>query len=149
MPGLKSPCFCSADEIAARLATAQAELQRAQDAVAEKEGSLLLLQDKAEVISRKVQPTAKELADAQAAVKAKKAEVEAAKARVAEASRRFADLQKEADMEHRRAEAALSEAAQKETGLSQNILLFCLGLVIRHLSSNDTCKAEYLCLVNR
>lgn len=94
----------------------------------------MLLQDKAEVINRKVQPTAKELADAQAAVKAKKAEVEAAKARVAEASRRFADLQKEADMEHRKAEAALSEAAQKETGLSQNILLCCLGSVILHLS---------------
>ena len=79
----------------------------------------MLLQDKAETINRKVQPTAKELADAQAAVKAKKAEVEAAKARVAEASRRFADLQKEADMEHRRAEAALSEAAQKEKCLPQ------------------------------
>lgn len=107
---------CRADEIAARLATAQAELERAQQAVAEKEGSLLLLQDKADEISSKVQPTAKELAEAQADVKAKKAEVEAAKVRVAEASRRYADLQKEADMEHRRAEAALSAAAQKETG---------------------------------
>ena len=107
---------CRADEITARLATAQVELERAQQAVAEKEGSLLLLQDKADEISRKVQPTAKELAEAQADVKAKKAEVEAAKVRVAEASRRYADLQKEADMEHRRAEAALSEAAQKETG---------------------------------
>ena len=49
-------------------------------------------------------------------MKAKKAEVDEAKARVAEASRRFADLQKQADIEHGKAEAALKEYTQKETG---------------------------------
>lgn len=87
------------------------------------------MQDKVEEITKKVQPTAKELADAQAAVRAKKAEVEEAKARVAEASRRFADLQKEADMEHRKAEAALSEAAQKDKGRTPLCMCFMMCVI--------------------
>lgn len=59
-------------------------------------------------------------------VKAKKAEVDEAKARVAEASRRFADLQKQADIEHGKAEAALKEYNEKETGeLSSPCVCLC------------------------
>ncbi len=36
---------------------------------------------------------------------------------MAEAARRFADLQKEAEMEHRKADAALQEAERKEAGM--------------------------------
>lgn len=98
-----------------------AELQRAKDAAAEKEGALLLLQAKVEELGKKVNPSTKELAEAQADVRAKRKEVEEAKLRVAEASRRFADLQKQAEMEHRKADAALREAEQKEAG---NFLLW-------------------------
>lgn len=66
----------------------------------------------------------KDLQEAQAAVRAKRAEVEAAKVRVAEATRRFADLQKEAEMEHRRADAALQEAERKEAGNCSQLVLF-------------------------
>lgn len=93
-----------------------AELQRAKDAAAEKEAALLLLQGKVEELGKKVNPSTKELAEAQADVRAKRKEVEEAKLRVAEASRRFADLQKQAEMEHRKADAALREAEQKEAG---------------------------------
>lgn len=93
-----------------------AELQRAKDAAAEKEGALLLLQAKVEDLSKKLNPSIKELADAQADVRAKRKEVEEAKLRVAEASRRFADLQKQAEAEQRKADAALREAEQKEAG---------------------------------
>lgn len=109
-------CFCRSDEIASRLETAKAELQRAKDSAGEKEGALLLLQSKVEELGKKVNPSSKELADAQAEVRAKRKEVEEAKQRVAEASRRFADLQKQAEMEHRRADASLHEAEQKEKG---------------------------------
>lgn len=103
-----------ADEIASRLDTAMVELQRAKDLAAEKEGTLLTLQARADDLANQVTPSSKDLAEAQAAVRAKKAEVEEAKARVAEAARRFADLQKEAEMEHRKADAALQEAERKE-----------------------------------
>ena len=109
-------CFCRSDEITSRLETAKAELQRAKDSAAEKEGALLTLQSKVEDLGKKVNPSSKELADAQAEVRAKRKEVEEAKQRVAEASRRFADLQKQSEMEHRRADASLHEAEQKEKG---------------------------------
>ncbi len=105
------------DEIASRLDTAMVELQRAHDLAAEKEGTLLTLQAKADDLHNQINPSSKDLAEAQAAVRAKKAEVEQAKVHVAEASRRFADLQKEAEMEHRKADAALQEAERKEAGM--------------------------------
>ena len=110
-------CVLRSDEIASRLDTALAELQRAKDSAAEKEGALLTLQAKADDLGSQVSPSSKELAEAQAAVRAKRAEVEEAKVRVAEASRRFADLQKEAEMEHRKADASLAEAERKEAGV--------------------------------
>ena len=125
-----SYAHCRSDEISSRLATAMAELQRAKDAAAEKEGALLLLQDKVEELGKKVNPSTKELAEAQADVRAKRKEVEEAKLRVAEASRRFADLQKQAEMEHRKADAALREAEQKEAGT------FCLF----HLCWQSLCR---------
>lgn len=108
---------CRSDEIASRLDTAMVELQRAKDLASEKEGTLLTLQARADDLANQVTPSSKDLAEAQAAVRAKKAEVEEAKARVAEAARRFADLQKEAEMEHRKADAALQEAERKEAGM--------------------------------
>ncbi len=113
---------CRADEIASRLDTAMVELQRAKDLASEKEGALLTLQARADDLANQVTPSSKDLAEAQAAVRAKKAEVEEAKARVAEASRRFADLQKEAEMEHRKADAALQEAERKEAGMCTSLL---------------------------
>lgn len=64
------PCGvdCRADEIASRLATAQSELQRAQAAVGEKEATLIVLQQKAQELNTKVQPTAQEVLDLQAQV---------------------------------------------------------------------------------
>lgn len=132
--------YCRSDEISSRLATAMAELQRAKDAAAEKEGALLLLQAKVEELGKKVNPSNKELAEAQADVRAKRKEVEDAKLRVAEASRRFADLQKQAEMEHRKADAALREAEQKEAG-ALHCCLFMTGLLCLSKSnaSNQCC----------
>lgn len=108
------------------------ELQRAKDAAAEKEGTLLLLRAKVEELGKKVAPSTRELAQAQADVRAKRKEVEEAKIRVAEASRRFADLQKQAEMEHRKADAALKEAEQKEAGkplpINTDLLPFTISI---------------------
>ena len=145
MVSLLSHGYCRSDEISSRLAAAMSELQRAKNAAAEKEATLLSLKAKVEELGKKVNPNTKELAEAQADVRAKRKEVEEAKLRVAEASRRFADLQKQAEMEHRKADAALREAEQKEAGNFYpwpfppmvQIILWCVKRHHGHCSCRD------------